>query len=86
MSIKGYSRDGSLVAHDYGFDALICKGTYFHVTFLCVWNSQHAVSLTVESAKAARVVTSIQAVNQCQISEIVYVSLYSEDDNHSAHI
>ena len=86
MSIKGYSCDGSLMAHDYGFNALICKGSYFHVAFLCMWNSQHAVSLTIEGAQAARVVTSIQAVNQCQISEIVYVSLYSENDNHSAHI
>ena len=85
MSIEGYRRDGSLVAHDNGFNALICKGSYFHVALFCVWNRQHAVSLTIKGAKAARVVTSVQAVNQCQVGEIVNVCLYSENDNHSAH-
>lgn len=47
VSVEGHGRDGALVAHYDGLDALISKGTHFDVAFLCVRDRQHACSLAI---------------------------------------
>ena len=59
VSVEGHGRDGALVAHDYGLDALISEGSHFDVALLCVRDRQHAGPLAVQGTQSVWVVARV---------------------------
>lgn len=84
LFVEGHGRDGALMASNDGLDSFLGKGSHLHVALLSVGDRQSAAALAVQGAQAVGIVAGIEAVDQGQVGEVVYVSLHCENDHHSA--
>jgi hypothetical protein len=71
------------MTHDHGFRAIgLGERSDFHVALLSVRNGQHATVFRVERAQAVRIVAGVEAIDQCQIREVIDIGFDGEDDDH----
>ena len=71
------------MAHDDSLNAFVRESSYLDMALLSVRNGQHACAFRVQGTQAIRIVTSVQAIDQCQISEVVNVCFDGQDDDHT---